>query len=682
MTIKTIREWIHRVISALLLFAILHAWNNARGRDIGPGWPYRRPLYVNFARSSAPGKAMAWAEFYTNKARLPDGADLRVTSADGRLLPMRILRISPTDSQVRLTFDAPAAGRYWVWWGNPSPGAAGPAMQISRGVLMQIYSRGRGAARTRREMRHLFKNQKPIGSYFISSIFQRYNPMGPVNNDLIRYSGELHIVQPGRYVFAFDVDGAGYFDLDGNNLLEKRSLGWMQGRVRFKKSIRLKAGWHRVVVGQFHRWGATGVALDWRYPGVKYFSPVPPAAFAPIATARAGALRKTAGGYAADFSIRPQAQIFVPASHYFQRYSFSALVPASFSPSVTWRFSDGQRADGLQVNHVFMTPGIYRVAMRVNQAGHSFHTSMRFAVKSEMYALFPFPPADPPVLVANILNTYHTGGLNAEQLYRGVEFFHRYNTYHGLSRWGLAWARSKDPQSAQQVTKAAGLIARGLVAKNNFVQAANIYWLAAKKRISALAQCHALQQYAVLMCNHTDFAAKVLAKLQAWRSGHHQLPTAQKRLISVALAYAAVGTGNGKLASSYIAASGGSAMAYSAAEIRQGVLARNVESYIQSNHLRTARHLLDEWDADFPQAVVKGYTRLLRMKLLRHAGHPMATVRMAMQFVAAEPKSFYAARLLYEARTAANTAGHRNRALLIFAKLKQNYPESPYAYKQ
>lgn len=547
---------------------------------------------------------------------------------------------------------------------------------------MQIYHRGRGPVRTRQAMRRVFAQQKPIGSYFISSIFQRYNPMGPVNNDLIRYSGELHIVQPGRYIFAFDVDGAGYFDLDGHNLLEKRGLGWMQGRVRFKRSIQLKAGWHRVVVGQFHRWGATGVALDWRYPGVKYFSPVPPAAFAPISVARAGALRKTAGGYAADFSIRPQAQIFVPASHYFQRYSFSALVPASFSPSVTWRFSDGQRASGLQVNHIFMTPGIYRVAMRVNQAGHSFHTSLHMVVKSEMYSLFPFPPADPPVLVANILNTYQISGLNAEQLYRGIEFFHRYNTYHGLSSWGLAWAQSKDPQSAQQITKGAGLIARGLVAKSNFAQAANIYRLVAQKRISVSAQTEALQHYAILTCDHTDSAAEVLTVLQAWRKGHHQLPTEAKRLISVALAYAAVGTGNGKLAASYIAASGGSAMAYSAAEIRQGVLARNVESYIQSNHLRTARHLLNEWDADFPQAVVKGYTRLLRMKLLRHAGHPMATVRMAMQFVASEPKSFYAARLLYEAYMAANTAGHRNRALLIFAKLKQNYPESPYAYKK
>ncbi len=682
MMMKNVCRWKLWVISALLLLVLSPAWGNLQGRDIGPGWPYRRPLYVNFARSSAPGQAMAWAEFYTNKARLPNGADLRVTSADGRLLPMRILQVSTADSQVRIAFDAPAAGRYWIWWGNPSPGAPGPALKMTRGVLMQIYTRNRGAIRTRREMQRAFADQSPIGCYFISSVFKRYNPMGPVNNDLIRYSGELHIVQPGRYVFAFDVDGAGYVDLDGHNLLEKRGLGWMQGRVRFKRSISLKAGWHRVVVGQFHRWSATGVALDWRYPGVKYFSPVPPAAFAPIAAARAGALRKTAGGYAADFSIRPQAQIFVPASHYFQRYSFSALVPASFSPSVTWRFSDGQRASGLQVNHVFMTPGIYRVAMRVNQAGHSFHTSMRILVKSEMYALFPFPPADPPVLVANILNTYQTGTLNAEQLYRGIEFFNRYNTYHGLGQWGLAWASSKDPQSAKQVTKGAGLIARGLVAKNNFAQAANIYRLVAQKRISALAQTQALQHYAVLMCDHTDVAAEVLATLQAWRREHHHLKAAEKRLISVALAYAAIGTGNGKLAASYVAASGGSAMAYSAAEIRQGVLARNVESYIQSNHLRTARHLLNEWEADFPQAVLKGYTRLLRTKLLRHAGHPMATVRMAMQYVAAEPKSFYAAQLLYEAYMAADTAGHRNRALLILAKLKQNYPESPYAYKK
>ncbi len=653
----------------------------ATARDIGPGWPYRRPLYVNLARSSAPGANMAWANFYTNNARLANGSDLRVTTTDGRVLPMRILRISSSDSQVRIAFDAPTAGRYWVWWGNPKPGTPSPQLKTSRGVMMQIYNRPRGPLNNRRQLQAMFATHRPLDTFFIPSIFLRYNPMGPRNNDLIRYSGELHIMQPGRYVFAFDLDGAGYFDLDGKNMLTKLHPGWMRGRVRFKRAIPLKAGWHKVVVGQFHLWGASGAALDWRYPGVKYFSPVPPAAFAPIAIARAGALRKTAGGYAADFSVTPQAQIFVPTSHYFQRYTFSALVPASFAPSVTWRFSDGQQANGLQVNHIFMVPGVYRIAMTVNQDGHSFHTSMKLLVKSEMYALFPFPPADPPVLVANILNTYQPGKLNAEQLYRGIEFFHRYNTYHGLSDWGLAWAESQDPQNTHQVNKAADLIARGLMAKNEFVRAANIYYLVAQKKISSIAQANALQHYAVLLCDHTNSANDALTKLRSWRQSHHNLPLQAKRQINVALAYAAIGTGNGKLAAQYIKDSGGSSMAYSAGEIRQGVLARNVESYIQSNHLRTARQLLNQWDADFPQAVLKGYTRLLRMKLLARSGHPMAAARLAMQYVQAQPRSFYAAELLYKAYIAANTAGHRNRALLIMAKLKKSYPESPYAYQ-
>ncbi len=671
-----------KAASLVTVMAVATAASTAHCANIGPGWPYRRPLYVNLARSSAPGSAMAWATIYTNKARLPDGADLRVTTAGGRLEPMRILRISPKDSEVRIAFDAPVAGKYWVWWGNPSPGAKPPALKITRGVLMQIYQ-GRGPViQTRRMLRQGFKNSPLIGSYFIPSIFQRYNPMGPVNNDLIRYRGMLHIVRPGRYVMAFDVDGAGYVDIDGRPVLQKRGLGWMQGNVRFKRAINLTRGWHRVEVGQYHRWGPSGVALDWRYPGERYYSPVPVTAFAPIAAARAGALRKTAGGYAADFSISPQAQIFVPASHYFQRYTFSALVPASFSPSVHWRFSDGQKADGLQVNHVFLTPGLYTISMRVHQAGQNFRTSMRIRVKSELYSLFPFPPADPAVLTANILNSYSLGGLSVEQLYRGVEFFHRYNTYHGLTRWAMAWAAAKDYQNSAQVAKGAGLIARGLMARNQFAQAAKVYYLVSQKKVSPQVQAMALQRYAVITCDHSNAAAAVLSKLQAWYQQHAGANPAVKRRICAALAYAAIGAGNGKLAKKFVQASGGPGMAYSAAEIRQGVLARNVESYIESNHLRTARRLLNEWDTDFPQAVLKGYTRLLRMKLLRHSGHPMATVRMAIAYVNAEPKSFYAAQILYEAKQTADNAGHRNQGLLIFAKLKQNYPESPYAYKK
>ncbi|MGC8624698.1 MAG: PKD domain-containing protein [Phycisphaerae bacterium] len=676
---KNVNFW----VVSVLLAGLLAGTRLCRGGELGPGWRYRRALRVNLLPTSAPGGNLAWAQFYTNSARLPDGRDLRVTTASGLVLPMRLLRVSAKDDLVRLAFAEPTAGEYFVWWGNAHPGTAPPQLQIQRGVFLRVYPLANGPRGNWRQMLRLFDGAKPSASLFVPEMFMGYDPTGWNRHDMMLYRTELHITSAGNYTFAFDVAEAGFLNLDGKNLLTKTQPGGMTGRVRFKRTIYLKPGWYPMTVVELHLWWLAGVAVDWKPPGAARYAPIPAAAFAPANQAVVGRLENVGRGYAADFSIKPQAQLFVPPDNYIQRYTFAVRVPATFAPRVDWTFSDGQTAQGLRVEHEFLAPGRYTVGVTIHQAGNIFTARRRLLIRTEMFAKFPYPPVDPSGVVADIIDNYNLKALSGEQLYRGIMFFHHYRNLRGLTAWGLAWALSPDAQNAKAVLPTARLLVRRALERGNFRQAGNIFLLAARKHTDVLTQSRLLANYAMTACNYTATAPAVLHTLQRWARNHANLAPAAAHVLNTALAYAAVATGDGALAAKYVKAAGDAApMAYSAQEIRQGVLARNVESYISSHHYRTADDLLEQWEMQFPRAIIKGYTRLLRVELMVAQQRFIYAAQIAVQYVNSEPKSFYAAELLYRAGMAYQSAGKTNRAELLRAELKNNYPESPYAYKK
>ena len=620
---------------------------------LGNGWPYRLPLKVQVLRCGAPGKNIAWCRFYTNAARLPDGADLRVTTAGRLVMPMRIMRLSRYDDRVRLAFETPSSGTYYVWWGNPHPGPAAPTLQVNRGVWLSLFHFQPGGSRSWQVLAARIARAKPYASYFVPRIFIGFNPAGQNGRAMSLCRTWLNIPKSGNYNFALDVNGVGYFNVDGHNILTKSRRSGMYGRVRFDRNVNLKPGWHRVVMGAINYWGQIGMALDWMPPGASRYSPVPKNLYAPIARASVGRLQKMGQSYAADFAIHPEAQVFVPPSYYFQRFAFQALVPASFSPKVSWSFSDGQTAAGLRVQHEFLTPGIYRVKMTVQQGSRQFTATRAIRIRSVLYQMYPFPPADPLIVVARILKGYQLSGLDARQLARGVRFYRRYNTFPGLERWGRAWARNRQAESDQSALRIAGILAKAALARGRYATAANLYLLASQKPLSPLAKAHLLADYVVATCNYTTRASQAYATARRLLEQNSKTPTAARHVILTAMAYAAVANGNGKLAVDLAKKAGpGVDKPYRQQEIQEGVLARNIESYILTGHFETARKLIDQWELDYPRAIIKGYTRLLRMKLLVAEGRPLIAAKIGVQYVNALPTSFYSAELLYRAALA------------------------------
>ncbi len=623
---------------------------------------------------------MAWARFYTNSKRLPNGSDLRIITAGGLVMPMKILYVSPHNDLVTVAFKAPAAGTYYACWGNPHPGPPPPMLHIARGVYLRSYQFNPRGNPSPRGMLAAFRRARVNGRQMVPNIFLGYNAFGSATRAMLLYSGYIHIVRPGAYTFAFDVAGRGFVQLDGDMLLAKTRSGGMWGRVRFKRQVHLQPGWHKIVVGEVSYWAPQGAALDWITPGRRQYHPVPSSAFASAPRAIAGRLRRVGGGYQADFNIEPEAQLFVPSSHYFQRYAFAVNVPPTFTPSVRWQFSDGQTAVGMRVDHEFLTPGNYTINVTINQDSHQFSASRRITIDTEMYSRFPYPPTDPVISVARLIDAYRLSKLTGTQLYRGVHFFEYYTAYRGLNRWAIAWALSTDRQPARQVIKTAVRLARRMELKREYRQAANLYLLVVRKHISPLAKATILSHYAVTEGDFGRDAGKALATLQHWTEIADRWPAVAKRQINTAECYAAVAAGNGTLALKLARRAAGTPVNFKKAELEEGELARDVESYIASSHFDTARDLLDQWDTKYPMEIIRGFTRLERMKLMMAMGHPTTAGKMGMAYVKACPGSFYAAEVLHRSSLYFKSGGHRTLAMLAQAILKKDYPESPYAH--
>jgi hypothetical protein len=151
--------------------------------------------------------------------------------------------------------------------------------------------------------------------------------------------------------------------------------------------------------------------------------------------------------------------------------------------------------------------------------------------------------------------------------------------------------------------------------------------------------------------------------------------------VRAAILYAAIAKGDGKLAKSIAdeTASKDGAADYRERQIRQGVLARNIENYIRTKETDTALKLIDDWESEFPDAIWEGFTRTLRVKLAVAEKRPTVAARIALQHARANPEGFYAAELLYRAAENFRAAKDDARASEAMELLRGKYPESPYA---
>jgi len=663
-----------------------------RAEILPGGWTYRRALSFKAAVSDAPGENLAWAEFYANGTQKGDGSDIRVSMGSGAIVPCRVMQVSGENDLIRIAFVTHGDGPYYVWWGNPQAEKPTGELEVKRGVFVDVFRSGGGMARDENGIEGMFDRGTHVGSVFVPQIFLAYNPLGEERGAMLHYTAQFRIDTAINPEFAFTVQDAGVLKIDGN-VVQSQFRGGLRGRARESETVDLAAGWHSIDVTQVNQGSAnTGVVVAWRRPGEKGFNTMPAGIFAPVATATAGPLEKVGaggGGYAADFSVSPEAEAFVPPEAFVPRYVFEAQMPESFgNAGIAWDFGDGQTASGLKkVNHYFLSPGTYAVTLTVKQGfsaeggANGFTTTRRILVQNRMYARFPRPPQDGDKTVRAVLRDYDLKKLSAANALTGMLFFKDQDDGDEQVAWGRAWLESKDaPASDKTLFDETFDLGWLLEARKDYRAAAEMFRLASIKQTGVLTRLDLMRYQVMTLCDYVDDADGALAVARDWQTKINDASTEQLRRVQGAMLYAAIAKGDSKLAQATVADIGTlKGSAYNDAEIRQGVLARNIEAYIQSRDYDTALQLIDQWELEFPSAIWDGFTRTLWVKLLAAEGRPMIAARVALAHAKANASGFYAAELLYRAAENFKDAGEETQAKAAMDLLTSKYPESPYA---
>ena len=122
----------------------------------------------------------------------------------------------------------------------------------------------------------------------------------------------------------------------------------------------------------------------------------------------------------------------------------------------------------------------------------------------------------------------------------------------------------------------------------------------------------------VAMCDLLDDGGQAYKVAEAWKNGPVPKTDASRHMARVAMVHAAVARGDGKLAAQMARDAGNAATVNKNVQrqpIDQGVLARNIESAIGQKEYDQAVNLIMDWENDYPESIVDGFTRLLRVKL-------------------------------------------------------------------
>jgi hypothetical protein len=699
-------NWRHVSVLALATACVA---STVRADTLGDGWAWRRPIAFKQAVSDAPGESMAWAEFYANGQQAPDGSDIRVTSADRIIVPSKVMQLARESDFVRIAFATKSDGPYYVWWGNPKAEKPAKELEIKRGIHLEVSRNSVNGPDA------LNASRGPIlASYILPEVSIGYNPFGEERQMVLHYSGSFKIDRAVTAQLAFTVNDLGVLTIDGNEI-GRETQRQLKPQVRNPIALDLSAGWHSLDIKQVNlNLPNVIMALAWERPGEKSFTPFPGNVFASVARGVVGELEKVGSGGAVsgvpDITVEPAAEAFLPPSTYGQRYSFEALYPANLNPLILWDFGDGQTLAGLKkVSHIYLGPGNYPVTARLSagtgMAAGGGSATVRLAVKDRLYEKFPRPVEDSGATIRSVLKDYKPDKLPADHAFRGMTFYESAGEYDGQILWGHAWLAGKDaapPADAVIFDETFGL-ARLQIFRKDFKGAAESFRLASAKAAAMEFRANLMRHEVMTLCDYVDDPDAAVKEAQDWLRKINASNKPQTKTVQAAMAYALIAKGDGKgakaavdaaaAASAVVAqvpvsggAGSGAIDAYNQRQIRQGVLTRNVENYLQSyqqmkdsKDLDTVLTLLSQWELEIPDAIWEGFTRTLRIKAAAAEGRNLVAARLGLCHARANPDGFYAAELLFRSAENFKLAGENQQAQSVLDLLASKYPESPYA---
>ena len=621
---------------------------------------------MDWVADRATGDELVVADVYTGGAHLPDDNDLRVATANDKLLATKVLMTGPGD-RVRIAFPAvKGVSQYYAYFGNPKPTAVKPEMaDIPRtaGLLMEMRELATDAVANFADIEKAWTaSTSVIGKTLIPHASLGVNPFGAQQRTISRFEGTFPVGFDGDYFFALSADDRAAVYIDGKPVIFAATA---VGDVRNNASVSLKAGKRSLVIYHVNLSGDGRFATAFRRAETQRWQALAADVLGKPLRGKVGALEQLRKTLVCDFAIAYQGECFF-ADGYSHRYQFTAHPPAvNASVTYEWDFGNGQTATGSSATQVYLIDGEYPVRL-VTRVGNNSDTRTQRISVSRDWEWTDRPTEEPLDRHALVVAGYRADRLPPAWLPRAALLFVRAGKLEQALAAAAAGAANREPPDPERALATLTEVSTAAVAAGRVADAVKLW------------------QMTPADSTLQPRAAKALAMLQLWRQGdaagavktltaHPLTDPESKRAYGQALVLSGnLAEGRKLLESLPLGADPARRVAIS------GASARTVEFYITTKDADAGDAAWDLWQQRYPADFLQGYAVLLKVKLVELHKSPAAAANIAEAFARAVPESAYSPQLLDRASRLIGE-GDLARSMSLRKLLKERYPEDPLA---
>lgn len=630
-------------------------------------WPMRRSIEVTWDETRGTGEEIAYIEFHTAGHHKPDGSDIRVATAEGRLVARQVLQIGPGD-YARVAFDlVKGQRRYFVFFGHPDPPPLPEHLrQVKRGfgLIMEVRELpGNAQVDSFEQIRQTWQRARNVlGTTIIDSPFVGYHPFGDQDRTVTRLTGTIFAPMDGDYLFQINADDRGALYINGQPVLFARL-----GQHELSRPVRLTRGRHELEFYHANIGGPGPFAVGWQRPDWSRPQVIGREAIGVVPRGVVGSMEERNRTLTADFSAEYLGETFIEGN-YSHRYRFTASPPrAGGRLQVEWDFGDGQKAAGESVEHVYLTDGVYPVRVTFRIGNNTDRQTTQFHVRRD-YERLAKPPEDPPEVQSRIVATYDVARLPIHGLVSAVLLHERAGDIQAMLPVARRLAEHPHHPNTQAARHALEVVETRLLSEGQLEQALSMYAAVAPQ---SNLQPHAALRHAGLFLWQKADAPSAVKVLEPHRTADN---SQVKRLLGQALVLSGE-VDQGRALLEQIATRETTARRLALG----GALARSVEYFILHREWEAAETEWERWMTQFPTDFLEGYSLLLRARMMRDAGRPVAAAEVASLFAQAVPNSSYSPQLLDLAwRALEKNDPQRSQALR--QALRERYPEDPLSH--
>lgn len=248
------------------LFAVV-AGLGVRGATDAPWHHGDSPFRAVFEITSQPNHEKAGTAVSVPVCGLgaEDGSDLMAFDQDGQQLAILPLGKGAANEAIALVRALPRSKTLYVYFGS---GIKSPVHKTAflPSLLCTVRTLPEGDVNNWKQVKERLDGSKLVGTVFVDTIDQAYNPVDSTDPAFLVFDGYLRIPKAGPYTYMMATDDAGYLFIDEKLVLERNGRHWANDAARgeCQVEVNLTAGLHqvRLVLADFGG-GLTAVLARW-----------------------------------------------------------------------------------------------------------------------------------------------------------------------------------------------------------------------------------------------------------------------------------------------------------------------------------------------------------------------------------------------------------------------------------